>query len=254
MPEAIDVPARIEALWRTRTLPVDAGVVHVVATWFDGDCHRVIRIEPDSPKSDADFFALNLTRARADIILTTGQILRDEPELEYALPDAWSDAMTAWREAALGRTAPPKVAVLTSGRGIDPEHPAFHGWASPVVLTSTDAARALRRDLPAHVRVIGLPSTEPRDVVATLRADGAKTIAIEAGPSTARALYAEPSIVDELSWSQYCGPDLAHELRGRVVFPESPDAGTLRQTAPAVTLEESSGKWRFSRHVRTPPG
>ena len=106
MPEAFDVPARLEALWGTRTLPVDAGVLHVVATWFDGESHRVIRITPRSPKSETDFFVLNLARARADAIITTGRILRDEPELEYALPSAWAGSLIAWRQAALHRDSP----------------------------------------------------------------------------------------------------------------------------------------------------
>lgn len=253
MPEAIDVPARIEALWGTRTLPADAGVVHVVSTWFDGESHRVIRITPRSPKSETDFFVLNLARARADAIITTGRILRDEPDLEYALPDAWADALTAWRGEALGRVSPPRVVVLTSGHGIDPDHPTFHGWATPVVVTSPDAARALRRDLPSRVDVIGLASTGVRDVVAWCRTDGARTISIEAGPSTACALYADPAIVDELSWSQFCAPDLPHDLRGGVAFSRSPDRGPFRRTAPPVARDEMSGPWRFSRLVRTEP-
>jgi riboflavin biosynthesis pyrimidine reductase len=254
VPEAIDVEARIEALWGVRTLPVDAGVVHVVATWFDGESHRAIRITPQSPKSETDFFLLNLARARADAILTTGRILRDEPDLAYALPPAWAPQLEHWRETALGRSSPPRVVVLTAGRGIDPDHPTFHGWASPVVVTSTDAARALRRDLPGRVDVIGLASTDARDVIAWCRADGGRTISIEAGPSTACALYADPSIVDELSWSQFCAPDLPHDLRGGVAFSRSPDTGPLRRTAPPVTLDEMSGTWRYSRLRRAEPG
>ncbi len=253
MPEAIDVPARIAALWGTRTLPVDAGVVHVVSTWFDGESHRVIRITPDSPKSETDFFILNLARARADAIITTGRILRDEPDLEYTLPVAWADSLTAWRREALGRTSPPRVVVLTSGHGIDPDHPTFHSWAAPVVVTSPDAARALRRDLPSRVEVIGLESTAVREVVAWCRADAARTISIEAGPSTAGALYAEPAMVDEMSWSEFCAPDLPDDLRGGVAFSRSPDPGLFRRTAPSVTRDEMSGSWRFSRLVRAEP-
>lgn len=253
MREAIDVPTRLEALWDTRTLPVDAGVVHVVSTWFDGESHRVIRITPRSPKSETDAFVLNLARARADAIITTGRILRDEPDLEYALPPAWAGSLTAWRRDVLGRVSPPRVVVLTAGRGIDPDHPTFHGWAAPVVVTAPDAARALRRDLPSHVHVIGLASTSVRDVISWCRAEGARTISIEAGPSTARALYADPVSVDELSWSQFCAPDLPHDMRGGVAFSRSPDEGPLHRTAPPVVLEEISGRWRFSRHIRARP-
>ena len=254
MPEAFDVPARLEALWGTRTLPVDAGVLHVVATWFDGESHRVIRITPRSPKSETDFFVLNLARARADAIITTGRILRDEPELEYALPSAWADSLIAWRQAALHRDSPPRVVVLTSGQDVDPDHPTFHGWASPVVVTSPDAARALRRDLPGHVDVIGLASTGVRDVVRWCRDDGARTISVEAGPSTACALYADPGIVDELSWSQFCASDLPHDLRGGVAFSRPPETAGLRRSARPTTRDEMSGPWRFLRYVRAEPG
>ena len=158
--------------------------------------------------------------------------------------------MLAWRRDVLGREAPPRVAVLTSGRDLDPEHPALHGWASPIVVTSADAARALRPRLPERVDVIGLPFTDVRSVIAWARSRGAKTVSVEAGPQTARALYADPVAIDELSWSEFLEPDLAHDLRGAVAFPRGPDRGMLQRTTPAVTIDEGSGRWRFSRWTR----
>ena len=253
MPEAteLDVPGRIASLWGISSVPRDAGVLHVVATWFDGEAHRVIRITPQSPKSDTDVFLLNLARARADLILTTGRILREEPELTYSLPPAWAEPMLAWRRDVLGREDAPRVAVLTSGRGLDPEHPALHGWAAPVIVTSPDAARALRDRLPKRVDVIGLPSTEVRAVLTWARSSGARTVSVEAGPTTARALYADPLAIDELSWSEFLEPDLAHDLRGAVAFSRSPETGILLRSTPAVTLTETSGRWRFSRWQRS---
>lgn len=250
----LDVESRIASLWGADALPTDAGVLHVVATWFDGTEHRVLRITPESPKSETDFFVLNLARARADVIITTGRILREEPSLEYSLPSPWAAPMLRWREGVMGRTAPPRLAVLTSGRGLDPGHPALHGWASPVVVTSPDAARALRGTLPEHVDVIGLQSTSIRDVLAWARADGATTISVEAGPSTARALYADPLAVDELSWSQFAEPDLAHDFRGAALFSGDGPPTALHPTAPPKTLEQTSGSWRFSRWVAAAPG
>lgn len=243
----LDVPGRIASLWGSPSVPLDAGVLHVVATWFDGRAHRVIRITPRSPKSDTDVFLLNLARVRADLILTTGRILREEPALEYSLPPAWAASMLAWRSEILGRDGPPRVAVLTSGRDLDPEHPALHGWASPVIVTSPDAARALRSRVSERVDVIGLASTDARSVIRWARAEGARTVSVEAGPHTACALYADPVAVDELSWSEFLEPDLAHDLRGAVAFPRAPEAGMAQRTSPAVTLDEGSGRWRFSR-------
>lgn len=250
MATELDIPARIGALWGTTTLPSDAGVLHVVATWFDGQAHRVIRIAPQSPKSETDFFVLSLARARADLILTTGRILRHEPELTYSLPPRWAAGMQRWRAEVLGRTAPPRVAVLTSGRDLDPEHPALHGWATPVIVTTSDATRALASRLPGHVDVIGLESTAPREVIDWARVDGARTISIEAGPSTARALYAEEPLVDELSWSQFLEPELPSSLRGGVLFERAPGTAELRRTAAPLERTENSGQWRFSRFRR----
>lgn len=237
----------LHGLWGHVDLERDAGVLHVVATWPCDEGQRVIRITEQSPKSDTDFFLLNLARARADVILTTGRILREEPHLEYSLPPAWAPGMLAWREAAMGRTTPPKVAVLTSGRDLDPDHPALHGWARPVIVTSQDAARALRPRLPGHVDVIGLKLPSAREAIAWARGAGATTVSIEAGPSTARALYADPAVVDELWLSEFLESDLAHALRGPIVFAKAPGSGLLQPVGPEGLRHEPSGRWRFSR-------
>ena len=242
-----DVEATLRDLWGQVDLDRDAGVLHVVSTWSGDEGRHVIRITPQSPKSDTDFFLLNLARARADVILTTGLILREEPTLEYSLPPAWASGMIAWREAAMGRTAPPKIAVLTSGRDLDVDHPALHGWAPPVIVTSLDAARALRARLPGHVDVIGLKVPSARAAIAWSRASGASTISIEAGPSTARALYADPALVDELWLSEFLESDLAHALRGPIVFSGDPRGTLLQSSGPQEVRHESSGRWRFSR-------
>lgn len=221
--------------------------MHVVSTWRDTGGRRVIRITGQSPKSATDFFLLNLARARADVILATGRILRDEPELEYSLPAAWAASMLAWRENAMGRTTPPKLAVLTSGRDLDVKHPALHGWAPPIIVTSQDAARALRRRLPERVDVIGLKLPSAREAIAWSRAHGATTISVEAGPSTARALYAEPVAVDELWLSEFLESDLAHALRGPIVFSGVPGGGKLDPIGSQALRQEASGRWRFSR-------
>ncbi len=248
------IEARLQALWGLRSLPVDAGVLHVVATWLDrgpqGDTRRVIRITPSSPKSETDAFLLNLARARADVILTTGKILRDEPELEYSLPERWRDAMGRWRAEQMGREEPPTLAVLTSGRDLDPEHPALHGWADPVVLTSDNAACAVRSRLGSAVRVIGLKSPGPRSAIDWARSRGATTITIEAGPRTARALYAAPLAVDELWLSEYLETNLPPALRGEPLFEGVEVDSHLRPAGGPTLLSQASGRWRFQRFVR----
>lgn len=243
----LDVEATLHGLWGHSDLDRDAGVLHVVSTWPSDEGRHVIRITGHSPKSDTDFFLLNLARARADVILTTGRILREEPHLEYSLPPAWAPQMLAWRQATMGRTTPPKIAVLTSGRDLDLDHPALHGWATPVIVTSQDAARALRPRLPGHVDVIGLNLPSAREAIAWARESGAKTVSVEAGPSTARALYADPAVVDELWLSEFLESDLAHALRGPIVFADVPGSGLLRPVGSQGLRREASGRWRFSR-------
>lgn len=245
--DPLDVEATLHGLWGHADLDRHAGVLHVVSTWGGTEGRHVIRITAQSPKSDTDFFLLNLARARADVILATGRILREEPELEYSLPSAWAPGMLAWRERAMGRTTPPKLAVLTSGRDLDVNHPALHGWAPPTIVTSQDAARALRPRLPEHVDVIGLKLPSAREAIAWSRASGATTISIEAGPSTARALYAEPALVDELWLSEFLESDLAHALRGPIVFSGVPGGGRLQPIGSPTVRQEASGQWRFSR-------
>ena len=182
---ADDVDALARALYGERA-PLDRrGVIHVTALYAerDGALHT-LRIGPQAPKSAHDFFALQLTRARADAIVITGQILRDEPELSYALPDV----LVAWRARHGRHVATPKLLVLTSGNALDLTHPALAGeWASPVIFTGTEAATRLRPN--ASCTVVGHPEPSMAAASAWLREEGAHTIAIEAGPSTTRALY-----------------------------------------------------------------
>ena len=68
--EASEVASRLRSLYGTTEL-LRAGVVHVtaVARSAQGPL-RVLKIDASSPKSESDFFVLNLCRARADAILT----------------------------------------------------------------------------------------------------------------------------------------------------------------------------------------
>ncbi len=153
----------------------------------------------------------------------------------------------------MGRTAPPQLAVLTTGRDLDVNHPALHGWAPPIIVTSQDAARALRPRLPERVDVIGLKRPSAREAIAWSRASGATTISIEAGPSTARALYAGPALVDELWLSEFLELDLTHALRGPIAFQGVPGGGELEPIGSPALRHEASGRWRFSR-FRRPQG
>ena len=107
-PSACRTPDDVDALARRLfgAVPIDDGVVHVTALWAppEGE-RRTLLIGEHSPKSDHDFFSLNLARARADAILVTGKILREEPTLRYDLQGAGElpAALAAWRRERAAR-------------------------------------------------------------------------------------------------------------------------------------------------------
>ena len=60
------------------------GVLHVAAVWETPDGrYRTLRVGEGAIRSASDAVVLSAARARADAIVTTGRILRDEPELMH---------------------------------------------------------------------------------------------------------------------------------------------------------------------------
>ncbi len=241
------VVGALAALYGERVLP-SGGVLHVASAWDGPSGRRTIRITEASPKSEWDSFVLGLSRARADAIVVTGAILRAEPELRYDL----DDELAAYRRA-LGKTEPPELWVLTSGRGLDPEHPIFHGVSRAVLFTPAGASLANaegleRRDLPTG----GLRGLLERTRAAAPEA----LIAIEAGPATHRALYDDPPLVDELLLTLFEGP-LPSELRGGAMLDDAALEARLGPPRSERTAREPAGLFRFRRYGRaqsdTPP-
>ena len=101
-----------------------------------------IKINEFGPKSELDWLALHLARARSDGIIITGKILRDEPNLSYSLhaDPRWGNALEAWRERRWGMCDPPWILILTERGDIDFDHPVFHGWGRPMIFTSDRTA------------------------------------------------------------------------------------------------------------------
>lgn len=223
------------------------GVLHVTA--IDGNTGRTLRIDERAPKSQADTFALNLTRARADAIIITGGILREEPALSYApgAPGPESEALRAYRHH-YGPSGPPRLVIMTRGAGLPLDHPVFHdGHTRPILYGPASGVLPLRQDTDAEV--IGHTGDAHLGALLTLlRERGATTISVEAGPSTTRALYAGPvPLVDELCLSTYAGPPLEEaQLVGDPM--RVPPELTLAQ--PEVLTRTASGPWRFGRYQR----
>lgn len=239
-----------------------AGTLHVTAV--DAE-HRVIAVGPHAPPSPLDFFVLHLARARADAIVVSGAVLRAEPELRYGLrgPGESERGLLAWRREVVGLTDAPRLLVLTRG-ALSLDHPALLGWARPQVYTTPEGgARLAGRGVPVHA------TSEPslRGALQHLEGEGARSIAIEAGPSATAPLYtaqlnsapldtarlnpalpctAPPTPVRELWLSVFEGE---LDPRGRVGRLPSPAAlaaaGLTRRSAAGVS--QPSGPWRFER-------
>lgn len=231
------------------------GVVHVTAVWDAGGGHHfTLDINPQTPFCYHDSFVLNFCRARADAIVTTGQILRREPTLSHQIqgPAKVPRALMDWRERVLGKSNPPVSLVLTSGQELDFGHPLFHHWSRPLVYTSFDGQWSLESQAMSHgVEIVGVENPSPRGALDLLRREfGAATILIEAGPSVSRQLYEPDLLVDELVLSTFGGHRLPASVQGGG-FPSRQDLDSLfanRTSAARVTAE--SGPWTFQRYWR----
>ncbi len=226
------------------------GVLHVTAVWRAPEGGLVtLKILPETPKSATDARALSLARARADAIVTSGRILREEPTLTHAThgPEAERAGLAAWRRERLGRASPARSVVLSSGRDLDPAHPLFRAAVDPVVFTGEEGARNLKG---GGVGVVGHPEPSLRAAIDWLQDQGLRNVSIEVGPTTALGLYREPFRVDELMLSIFEERDLAPPVRGAPFLDPTDLEAHLRRAAPPAAVREPSGLWRFERHVR----
>ncbi len=182
-----------------------AGIIHVTALWQSpSGVPRVLRVNQATPRSASDLFALCLARARADAIVTTGEILRHEPGLVHRIPTTAPELadLGEWRAERLGRPTPPLSVVLSSGRGLDLLHPLFQ--SGPCLVYTGDEGTASLASAAGERGVMLKANTNPslRQVLRFLREErGCETVSIEAGPSTVRELYSDPLAIDELMLS-----------------------------------------------------
>lgn len=258
LPEDVRSPADVTALARELlgADPARAGrVLHVAAVWqgASGGAH-VLRIRPETPRSAHDRFLLSLARARAEAIVTTGRILREEPALTHGLlgPPALRAALVAWRRERLVLETKPWLLVLSSGRDLDPAHPAFAGETRPLLFVPAGAATELReRFAHSEVRVASVPEPSVRGALAHLRRLGARRITLEAGVTTVRELYEAPVSVDELWLASFAGTAPPTSVIGPLFVEETRLAAALPDRSPPCERVEPSGPWRFERRSRS---
>ncbi|MAG31593.1 MAG: hypothetical protein CL908_11965 [Deltaproteobacteria bacterium] len=254
-----------EVDWRSAT-----GVLHVAA--IAAEPRVAIRMGPAAPRSSTDRFVLGFARARADAIVTTGAVLRAEPELVHRYgddPDSQA-AFSVWRERELGRREAPSLVVFSGSGDFPLDHPAIRAARAGFVWTTPEGAARLGGSVGnLSLEVDAAPGATAPDSFARLieaarrRADS-KTISIEAGPSAVAALYtggrAAPGPpaagdsagrphVDELLLSTYEGP-LAIAAVGPPFVSQAAVDACFRRPPTGVTFEEASGPWRFERYRR----
>lgn len=246
--DAKSVDETAEALFGSRLDELPA-VSQSTAVWAvpGGQTLSTIRLDEHAPKSDLDFLALNIARARADAIVITGKILRDEPELRYELraDPRWGDALVQWRKARWGMDEDPWLLVLTSGRELSFEHPVFRSQVRPLIFSDDRGASRYLSDSPYPVIADASPSL--RSAIKHLQqARECRCVSVEAGPSTSRSLFDAPLAVDELLLSVYESPALDPRSQGEPFL----SLNELRALMPQVSMSrhrDASGQWAFHR-------
>lgn len=213
----------------------------------EGEPLGTILINEHSPRSDLDFLALHISRARADAIVITGKILRDEPNLSFDLraDPRWGDALLNWRERRWGLFDPPWLLILTGRGELDFDHPVFHGWARPIIFTNDRAAA--RKLAAAPCPVVADEAPDIRRAIRHLQvARDCECVSIEAGPSTVRALYERPMIIKELLLSVYLEPSLDERAQGAPLISLS-EVRALFRTETCTVHREEGRHWSFHR-------
>lgn len=246
------LPGRIDG-----ATPLAAPVVlHVAAVAPIDGVRRVLRIGEQTPRSAVDFYLLSSTRAWADVVLTSGKILRDEPDLSFALSGPNDAAMRSLVEARTRRTNEPlRIAVLSSGTGLDEKMPVWRGGGEFTLVTNADGAERIDEWAGrAGVGVVSLDSVGPRTAVEWARraaaGDGvAGRVSVELGANSSMNLYpsferpADESgvapLVDVLLLSEYLGP-VPDAVRGDRFLP-----GVEIEDLYAPGPESRDGAWRF---------
>jgi len=143
---------------------------------------------------------VGLLRACADAVVVGARTMLASPRGLWRPEGVFPAAADAFAElrAARGRPAHPAVAVVTTGRSLDPAHPLLAAGA--VVLTTEAAAPSLREAVPDASEVVAVNGGDRVDLaraLETLSGRGHAVILSEAGPTVFGSLLAG-GLVDEL--------------------------------------------------------
>jgi riboflavin biosynthesis pyrimidine reductase len=242
----------IEKIFGSEALE-STGVIHPTAVWRDPKTktYKTIKIvhqgPVQTPSSDYDAFVLSFTRAKAEVIITSGRILKEEPKLTHNTFGKASQALNELRRHTLNKKSPPHTIILTRGEKIDFKHPLFTAGTTPIIYTTDLAPKDLEEranKINKKIQIIRTTDSSLGSAIKYAKSElRAKTISIEAGPSTTSRLYKEnPELVDEVLLSVYLGK-LPKELQGGPI----PDPFQRFNLNSEFKTEETSGIWDFYR-------
>jgi riboflavin biosynthesis pyrimidine reductase len=225
-------------------------LLHVTAVYEQSPGnYNTLKINQDTPKSDYDFFTLNLARARADAIISTGQILREE-SVTHELQGPASIGLAIWRKDILKKVDIPYSLLITSGdRGINLGHPILNkdSGTKPLIYTKTESYRRLKpinKEF-SHITFIPVEETSLQDALKYLWNHlNVSTISIEAGPSTSQELYRPINLIDELMLSIYHRP-VKDSVIGKPFQTQKTLDANFKQTSSF-----KAGDWEFRRYIR----
>jgi riboflavin biosynthesis pyrimidine reductase len=224
------------------------GVVHVCsAVRAEPARLHVIAINQHAPKSATDFFVLNFWRAHSDAIVTTAQVMRAEPQLSHELRGPLALGLAEYRERVLGKSEARFCVMLTASGDVPADHAMFEDRVSYVMLTVPEHAQSLQNKLGARAEIVGKTNLDIQKAITFAKERGARTIMIEAGPSTSSQLYRTPSAIDHLMLSRYEAPIDPAAVGGSLPPDECLFAGLT--PVSSITRQEQSGPWRFQHFV-----
>ncbi|MGK9269455.1 pyrimidine reductase family protein [Williamsia muralis] len=132
-------------------------------------------------------------RAFADVLLVGAGTVRAEAYGRVIL----TERQIRLRQATLGLTGPPPVAVVTTRGGLPKESRLFGVEPRPLIITTAVAAEAVDPDDAHETIVAGHDRVDLPQAIDALRGRGFQRILCEGGPSLLQAL-AEHDLIDEM--------------------------------------------------------
>lgn len=257
-------------------------VSHVTSTLLLNDNYYTLRINSQSPSSLFDKFILSVSRARCDLIVLTGAILRAEPNLTANLFIA-ENVLKEWRKSLGIKTNESDICILTNNiNNIDPNHPIFTSsnnidemnneqQSSKVfIYTGLDSSSNFNINNDNNNKIDPTVIRVAKPSLSSLIQDFRSThsiISAECGPSTTSSIYQSMmsgnndknglQLVDEILLSTYNNNNSRNEIGMNLSNLSDlcvPSSWTLSETFLDFNFCRQSSwktdKWKFERFTK----